>query len=95
MTWINASLLAGLAFASLPVILHLVMRAKPKRIEFPALRLLKARQPSNARRLQLRHWLLLLLRMLLIAVIVLAIARPSLPAAQYGLRWWEWLRSCD
>lgn len=91
MTLINSSLLIGLLLAALPVILHMVMRAKPRRIEFPALRLLKSRQPSNARRMQLRHWLLLLLRALLIAVLVLAVARPSLPAARYGLRWWEWL----
>ena len=91
MTLINSSLLIGLLLAAIPVILHMVMRAKPKRIEFPALRLLKSRQPSNARRMQLRHWLLLLLRALLIAVLVLAIARPSLPAARYGLQWWEWL----
>ncbi len=91
MTLINSTLLFGLVLASVPVILHMVMRAKPKRIEFPALRLLKTRQPSNARRMQLRHLLLLILRSLLIAVIVLAIARPSLPAARYGLRWWEWL----
>jgi hypothetical protein len=91
MTLINSSLLIGMLLAAVPVILHLVMRAKPKRIEFPALRLLKARQPSNARRMQLRHLLLLLLRALLIAVVVLAIARPSLPAARYSLRWWEWM----
>lgn len=91
MTMINASLLLGLVLAAVPVVLHLALRARPKRVEFPALRLLQARRPSNARRMQLRHWLLLLLRALLIAVLVLAVARPSLPAARYGLRWWEWL----
>lgn len=91
MTLINSTLMAGMLLASVPVILHLVMRAKPKRIEFPALRLLKTRQTSNARRMQLRHLLLLLLRTLLIATLVLAVARPSLPAARYSLRWWEWL----
>lgn len=91
MSLINASLLFGIGLAALPVILHMMMRAKPKRIEFPALRLLKSRRTSNSRRMQVRHLLLLLLRTLLIAVLVLAIARPSLPAARYGLRWWEWL----
>jgi hypothetical protein len=91
MSLINASLLFGMGLAALPVILHMIMRSKPKRIEFPALRLLKSRKISNSRRMQLRHFLLLLLRTLLIAVVVLAIARPSLPAARYGLRWWEWL----
>jgi len=90
MSLINSGLLPGLILAALPIVLHLVMRAKPKRIEFPALRLIKARRTSNARRMQLRHLLLLLLRCLCIAVLVVAIARPSLPAAAYGLRWWEW-----
>ncbi len=91
MSLINASLLFGMGLAALPVILHMIMRSKPKRIEFPALRLLKSRKVSNSRRMQLRHLLLLILRSLLIVLLVLAIARPSLPAARYGLRWWEWL----
>ncbi|MBL8817174.1 MAG: BatA domain-containing protein [Planctomyces sp.] len=90
MTLINSTLIAGMALAVLPIILHMVMRAKPKRIEFPALRLLKSRQPANARRMQLKHWLLLFLRSLLIILAVLCVARPSLPAARYGLQWWEW-----
>ena len=94
MSLINASLLFGMGLAALPVILHMIMRSKPKRIEFPALRLLKSRKVSNSRRMQLRHLLLLILRSLLIAVLVLAIARPSLPAARYGLRWWEWMILC-
>src|SRR6056297_3345082 len=91
MTLINASMLAGVLLAGLPILLHLMMRAKPKRIEFPALRLLKTRQTSNSRRMRLRQILLLLLRALLIAAAVAALARPSLPAARYGLLWYEWL----
>lgn len=91
MTLINASILAGVILAGLPILLHLMMKAKPKRIEFPALRLLQTRQTSNSRRMRVRHLLLLMLRAFLIAVAVIAVARPSLPAAQYGLRWYEWL----
>lgn len=91
MTLINASLLAGLALAAVPILLHLMMRAKPKQVEFPALRLLQTRQTSNSRRLRVRHLLLLILRALLIAVAVLVLVRPSLPAARYGLRWYEWI----
>lgn len=90
MTLINASLLAGVILAGLPILLHLIMRAKPKKIEFPALRLLQTRQTSNSRRMRVRHLLLLILRAILIAVAVLALTRPSLPAARYGLRWYEW-----
>lgn len=91
MTLINASLLAGVLLAGLPVLLHMIMRAKPKKIEFPALRLLQSRQTSNSRRMRMRHILLLILRGIVIAVAVLALVRPSLPAARYGLRWYEWL----
>ena len=90
MTLINASLIAGAIFAALPVLLHMIMKAKPKRVEFPALRLLQTRQTSNSRRMRIRHLLLLILRSLVVVLAVLALARPSLPAARYGLRWYEW-----
>ena len=41
---VHLGLIAGVALAAIPVILHMVMRQKPKLIIFPALRLLKARQ---------------------------------------------------
>ncbi|MCP4510115.1 MAG: VWA domain-containing protein [Fuerstiella sp.] len=91
MALINASLLAGVILAGLPVLLHLIMRAKPKRIEFPALQLLRTRQTSNSRRMKLRQILLLLLRAVVIITAVLALTRPSLPAARYALQWHEWL----
>lgn len=91
MLLLNPSLLLGLTLAAVPILLHLIMRAKPKRIEFPALRLLQVRRPSNARRMRLRQILLLALRIMLICALVLAFTRPSLPAADYALRWWEWL----
>ncbi len=50
---------------------------------FPALRLIQERRSQNVRRLRLRHIWLLLLRIAVIALLVLAIARPSLPAADY------------
>ena len=89
MTLINASLIAGALFAALPVLLHMIMKAKPKRIEFPALRLLQTRQTSNSRRMRIRHFLLLMLRSLVVVLAVFALARPSLPAARYGLQWYE------
>ncbi|MCH2201476.1 MAG: BatA and WFA domain-containing protein [Fuerstiella sp.] len=94
MTFINLSLLFGLGLVSVPVILHLTMRSRPKRIEFPALRLLETRRTANARRLKLRHLLLLLLRMSVLAAVVLALTRPYMPPAHYGLSWFEWLLTC-
>jgi Aerotolerance regulator N-terminal len=77
MTFIHPLLLGGLVLAGIPVLLHLIMRQKPKRLSFPAFRFLVQRARSNQRKLQLRHLLLLLLRILLIALICLALARPK------------------
>ena len=74
----NPLLLAGLALVTIPIVLHFLMRHKPKRIEFPALRLVQRRQKSSKRRLRLQHLLLLALRIGLLALLVFALARPSI-----------------
>lgn len=81
----------GLGLSVIPILLHLLLKAKPKRLIFPALRLIQQNRRQNVRRLQLRHLWLLLLRMLVIALIAFALSRPSLPAANYSLTWTEWL----
>lgn len=85
MTFLNASLLAGLGLVSVPVILHFLLRQKPKRLLFPALRLIEERRRQSVRKLRLRHFWLMVLRMLAIALLVFALARPSLPPANYSL----------
>lgn len=79
MSFANAILLAGAALISVPILLHLLMRQQPKRIVFPAVRFIKQRQQSNRRRLRFRHLLLLTARCLAIVLLVLAVARPSVP----------------
>jgi len=91
MSILHPAFLYGFALVSVPVILHLLLRQKPKKLIFPALRLIEKRRKQNVRRIRLRHLWLLLLRMLAIAVIVAAIARPSLPPANYALSTTEWL----
>ena len=85
MSLIHPAILYGLGLAAIPVILHFLLRTKPKKLLFPALRLIQVRRKSNVRRLHLRHIWLLLLRIAVIVTLVLAIARPSLPAANYAL----------
>jgi hypothetical protein len=77
MDFIHPGLLLGGLFAAVPVVLHLMMRQRPKLMEFPALRFVKARQASNRRTLRLRHLLLLALRMAAVAGLAFALARPS------------------
>jgi uncharacterized membrane protein len=86
MSFVYPLLLGGAALAGLPVLIHLMMRQKPKRLIFPALRFLREGRKSTTRRLKLRHLLLLALRMLLIALIVLALARPKVFHQGLGLQ---------
>jgi len=89
MSLLNPALIFGLACAAIPIVLHLMMRAKPKKLLFPALRLIQKRRRQNVRRIRLRHLWLLLLRVFVLAILVAALMRPSLPAAQYGLNFEE------
>jgi hypothetical protein len=82
--FVTPSLLLGLAVIAVPVVLHLVMRQKPKRLVFPALQFVKQRRETNTRRLQFRHLLLLLLRCLAIAAVLAALARPRVPSPIAG-----------
>jgi hypothetical protein len=76
MSFVFPMLLGGLALVSVPVLLHLIMRQKPKHLLFPAFRFLLQRHKTNLRKLRLRHLLLLALRVLLIAAVCFALARP-------------------
>ena len=90
MSLLHPALIYGLGLAALPVVLHFLMKQKPKRIIFPALKLIQSRQKQNSRRLRLRHLWLLLLRMGVLALLVFALTRPSLPPANYSLSGIEW-----
>ncbi|MGL6195401.1 MAG: BatA domain-containing protein, partial [Thermoguttaceae bacterium] len=70
-------LLGGAAACLIPVLLHLIMRGVPKRIEFPPLRFLVRTRKVNQRKFRLRHLLLLLLRIGVCLLLGLALARPS------------------
>ena len=74
----HAGLAAGAALAAVPVILHLFMRQTPKHVIFPALRLIRERHKRSKKQLKVKNWLLLAARMLLLALMALALARPTL-----------------
>lgn len=84
MAFVNGSLLLGSLFVALPIVIHLALRRRPIPQKFPALMFLAERLDANRRQLQLRHWILLLLRSAVVAVLALALARPSVAAAQFG-----------
>jgi len=75
-TFLHPLALLGLAAAGIPALLHLLERRVPPEAEFPPIRYLSEAERQSARRLKLRHLLLLVLRTTLIALIVMAAARP-------------------
>lgn len=85
MSLIHPALIYAAGLAVIPVILHFLLRAKPRKLPFPALRLILMKRRQNVRRLRLRHVWLMLLRMLVIIGLAIAVARPSLPEASYEL----------
>jgi hypothetical protein len=84
MSFIHPALLGGLVLVGLPVVLHLIMRQQPKHLVFPAVRFLKLQLRTNQRKLRLRHLLLLALRVLLVALMCLALARPRLFSERFA-----------
>ncbi|HYK82867.1 MAG TPA: BatA domain-containing protein [Gemmatimonadales bacterium] len=80
MTFLHPLALVGLIAVAIPTLLHLLQRHVPPEAEFPPLRYLTEAERRSARRLRLRHLLLLILRTALIAIVVLAAARPLVPA---------------
>ena len=78
LSWINPLYLAGTLLLALPILIHLVQRHRVNGIKFPSLMFLERIPLREKRRLEIRNWLLLLLRCLLLLLIVLAFARPFL-----------------
>ena len=79
MIFLHPLALVALAGAAIPALLHLFQRRNPPQADFPPLRYLTEAERRSARRLRLRHLLLLLLRTALIVSVVVAAARPLVP----------------
>lgn len=75
--FLNPLWLWALPLSALPLILHLVARRQPPTVAFPAVRYLQQVTRDHRRRLKLQHWLLLLVRTLLVVALVLAAAGPT------------------
>ena len=78
LTFLNSIFLAGLAAAALPVLIHLFSRRRARPVAFPSLEYLHEISRQKIRRMRLRQWLLLALRVLVVAVFALAMMRPAI-----------------
>lgn len=77
MTLLAPALLAGLVALGIPIAAHLLGRAPPKTIAFAAIRFLTADDPTVTRRRKLQHPWLLAVRVFLLALAILVLARPA------------------
>src|SRR5208337_4410063 len=71
----NPGLLAGLAAASIPIVIH---RLKFREMPWAAMQFLMAAIRKNQRRVRIEQWLLLAVRTLLLMLIAAAMAKPFL-----------------
>ena len=73
--FLNLAMLAGLLAVGLPVLAHLLSKRRYDVEHWGAMQFLRLGQRTR-RKIQIQDWLLLFLRMLLLAVLALALARP-------------------
>ncbi len=78
--------LAALVALALPLLIHLARRLQQRPVAFAALRWLRA-NPRPDRRIRFDEWPLLLLRLLLLALLALWLARPVLTGAESATPW--------
>ncbi len=82
-------MLIGLLAAGIPVLLHLLNRVRAPVVQFPTLRFLRVTAQKTSRRRHVQHFLLLLMRMAVFALIAMAIAGPLVhggsPLLAYGM----------
>ena len=79
MSFLAPALLAALLAIAIPIVVHLVQRERRTVVAFPSLMFLRRIPNQSVKRRAIRHWPLLALRILALALIALAFARPFLP----------------
>jgi len=82
--FLQTSFLAGLAALAVPVLIHLFFRLKTRRVDLGTIRFLRIALEETARRRKVMRWMLLALRMAVVALLVALFARPFLSAAVTG-----------
>jgi hypothetical protein len=80
MSFVNPLFLVALSALAIPVIIHLFNFRKFKKIYFTNVRFIAEIKQETKKRSQLKHLLILLMRLLTIACLVIAFAKPYIPS---------------
>lgn len=82
MKWVHPNLLFALAVLLIPLLIHLFHFRKYKTVYFSSLTFIKNIEQEQKNPRKLRHFIILLLRMLAFSFLVIAFAQPYIPDAQ-------------
>lgn len=85
--WANPGALAALILVAGPIVVHLLLRHRARRVPFPSLRFLRASQTAAARLRWPSDALLLLLRIAIVGVAVASLAQPLLVTNRRIVHW--------
>lgn len=80
MSFLNPVFLGALICVAIPLLIHLIRRRRLKIVRWAAMDFLKQSQRSQRKRLRIEELILLAIRMLIVALAVMAFARPVLRA---------------
>jgi hypothetical protein len=81
MNFLNPLYLVAAVAAAVPIIIHLLHRQRVKIEEFPSLEFVRRMLRRKTRRFRIKQLLLLIIRTLIVLMIALALARPTLMSA--------------
>lgn len=80
MSFLNPLFLIALVSVGIPLLIYLLNLRKPKRIRFSTLAFFESLKSTSLRKIKIKRWLLMALRMLAVAALALALAHPYLPS---------------
>lgn len=84
MSFLNPFFLLGLLAVAVPVIIHFINLRRPQKVSFSTLSFFRELQKSTLRRIRIKEYLLLALRVLAVLLLALALARPYLTGDSTG-----------
>jgi len=84
MNFLNPFFLLGALAVAIPVVIHLINLRRPKKISFSTLAFFEELKKSTIRRIRIKQYLLLALRVAAILMLALALARPLLTPSMGG-----------
>ncbi len=84
MSFLSPLFLIAVSAIGLPLIIHLLNLKRPQRVQFSTLAFFKELQKTTIRKIRIKKYLLLLLRLLAIACLAVVLARPFLPPGLNG-----------